>query len=68
MDKPETKEALKELLEILVEHPELAERITITIRPSKLIQGKPTEQYFRRRGAADGAAAPASLIILINRR
>lgn len=46
MDKPETKEALKELLEILVEHPELAERITITItiKPSKLIQGKPTEQ------------------------
>ncbi len=44
MDKPETKEALKELLEILVEHPELAERITITIRPSKLIQGKSTEQ------------------------
>lgn len=42
MDKPETKEALKELLEILVEHPELAERITI--KPSKLIQGKPTEQ------------------------
>ena len=36
--------ALKELLEILVEHPDLAERITITIRPSKLIQGKPTEQ------------------------
>ena len=32
MDKPETKEALKELLEILVEHPELAERITITIK------------------------------------
>ena len=31
MDKPEAKEALKELLEILVEHPELAERITITI-------------------------------------
>ena len=43
MDKPETKEALKKLLEILVEHPELAERITITIKPSKLIQGKPTE-------------------------
>ena len=44
MDKPETKEAPKELLEILVEHPELAERIMITIKPSKLIQGKPTEQ------------------------
>ena len=40
----EKTKALKELLEILVEHPELAERITITIRPSKLIQGKPTEQ------------------------
>ena len=31
MDKPEKAKALKELLEILVEHPELAERITITI-------------------------------------
>lgn len=39
-----TIKALKELLEILVEHPELAERITITIKPSKLIQGKLTEQ------------------------
>lgn len=36
--------ALKELLEILVEHPNLAERITITIKPSKLIQGEPTER------------------------
>lgn len=39
-----TIKALKELLETLVEHRELAERITITIKPSKLIQGKPTEQ------------------------
>lgn len=39
-----TIKALKELLETLVEHPELAELITITIKPSKLIQGKPTEQ------------------------
>ena len=47
MDKPETKEALKELLEILVEHPELAERISSSIIHSNLIQVKPTEQYFR---------------------
>ena len=38
MDKPETKEALKKLLEILVEHPDLAERITITIKPNRIIQ------------------------------
>ena len=37
MDK---KKALKELLKILSDDPEVAERITITIRPSKLEQGK----------------------------
>lgn len=36
MDK---KEALQELLKILIECPEVAERITITIKPGKLKQG-----------------------------
>ena len=31
----EKTKALKELLEILVEHPDLAERITITINPTE---------------------------------
>lgn len=34
----EKAKALKELLEILVEHPDLAERITITIKPNRIIQ------------------------------
>lgn len=34
--------ALKELLEILVEHPDLAERITITIKPNRIIQSNET--------------------------
>lgn len=34
----EKTKALKELLEILVEHPDLAERITITIKPNKVLQ------------------------------
>lgn len=34
-----TKEALQELLRILSDHPEVADRITITIRPSKIKQG-----------------------------
>lgn len=33
-----TKEALQDLLKILSEHPELADRITITIKPAKLTQ------------------------------
>lgn len=41
MDK---KEALKELLKILSDDPEVAERITITIRPSKLEQGKAEDE------------------------
>lgn len=32
-------EALRKLLEILSDHPEIADRITITIKPSKLTQG-----------------------------
>ena len=36
----EKAKALKELLEILVEHPDLAERITITIKPNRIIQSK----------------------------
>lgn len=34
-----TKEALQDLLKILSDHPELADRITITIRPAKIKQG-----------------------------
>lgn len=34
----DNKKTLKELLEILVEHPDLAERITITIKPNRIIQ------------------------------
>jgi len=35
----ESKKALQDLLEIIAKHPELADRITITIRPSKIKQG-----------------------------
>ncbi len=31
--------ALQELLKLLSDHPEIVERITITIKPSKLKQG-----------------------------
>lgn len=42
MDKQDTKKALQELLKLLSENPDLAERITITIKPGKLTQsGKP---------------------------
>lgn len=33
------KEALQELLRLLADNPELADRITITIKPSKVTQG-----------------------------
>lgn len=33
------KEALQELLKLLADNPELADRITITIKPSKISQG-----------------------------
>ena len=39
MDKTKD-EALRELLKLLAENPDLAERITITIRPSKHKQGE----------------------------
>lgn len=32
-------EALQELLKLIAENPDLAERITITIKPAKLTQG-----------------------------
>ena len=35
----EKAKALQDLLKTLSEHPELADRITITIRPSKIKQG-----------------------------
>lgn len=35
----EKEKALQELLKILSDHPEVADRITITIRPSKIKQG-----------------------------
>lgn len=38
MDKTK-EEALRELLRLLADNPELADRITITIKPSKLTQG-----------------------------
>lgn len=35
----DNKEALQELLKLIADHPELADRITITIKPSKVLQG-----------------------------
>ena len=35
----EEKKALQDLLKLLSDHPELADRITITIRPNKTKQG-----------------------------
>ena len=32
-------EALQELLKLIADHPELADRITITIKPNKIKQG-----------------------------
>jgi len=37
----EKEKALHELLKLLANHPELADRITITIKPKQIIQGKP---------------------------
>ena len=37
----EKEKALRDLLKLLVDHPDLADRITITIKPSKITQGKP---------------------------
>ena len=36
-----TDEALRELLKLIADNPELADRITITIKPAKLTQKKP---------------------------
>lgn len=36
----ENKKALQEFLKILSDNPEIAERITITFKPAKLIQGE----------------------------
>lgn len=33
------KEALQELLKLIAENPDLADRITITIKPNKVLQG-----------------------------
>ncbi len=38
-DDQENEKALQEILKILSDHPEVAERITITIRPRKIKQG-----------------------------
>ena len=38
----DTKKALQELLKLLSDHPDLAERITITIKPGKLTQSDQT--------------------------
>lgn len=39
-EKPQNKkEALQKLLKLLADNPELADRITITIKPSKISQG-----------------------------
>lgn len=43
MDKSK-KEALQELLRQLVDNPELADRITITIKPIKVLQGTDEEE------------------------
>lgn len=44
MAKEKTNEkALKELLKLIADNPELAERITITIKPKKVKQGNTTK-------------------------
>lgn len=42
----DSKEALQELLRLIADHPELADRITITIKPTKVLQGtdKPKQE------------------------
>lgn len=37
----EKEKALRDLLKLLADHPELADRITITIKPKQITQGKP---------------------------
>ena len=40
----EKDKALKDLLQLLADHPDLADRITITIKPKQIKQGKPKAQ------------------------
>lgn len=40
----DSKEALQELLRLIADHPELADRITITIKPAKVLQGTDTKK------------------------
>lgn len=40
----EKEKALRDLLKLLADHPDLADRITITIKPSKVTQGKRQEE------------------------
>ena len=42
MDKS-NEEALRELLQLIADNPELADRITITIKPGKALQGDTEE-------------------------
>lgn len=44
MEQKNKEEALKELLQLIADHPELADRITITIRPDKLKRAKPDKK------------------------
>lgn len=36
----EKEKALRDLIKLLVDHPDLADRITITIKPNKVTQGE----------------------------
>ena len=56
--------ALQELLKLIAEHPDLAERITITIKPAKLTQGtKPESKQLQGRERAEATAPLVSPII-----
>ena len=44
----EKEKALQELLRLLADNPRLADRITITIKPSKIEQGKAKGTSFLR--------------------
>ena len=46
----EEKKALQDLLKLLSDHPELADRITITIRPAKIKQGTDKRKCVGRGG------------------
>ena len=39
MSEKNNEKALQELLRLLADNPEIAERITITIKPGKIVQG-----------------------------